>query len=107
MLCNTILTRSSGPGYLEAFTQSNVSFTTSPITRITATGILTADGTHHAVDAIVCATGFDVSHRPPFSLIGLDNVDLRGYSKDEFPGYFSVAGPHFPNSSSTPAPTPS
>ncbi|KAL5393431.1 hypothetical protein DPSP01_000251 [Paraphaeosphaeria sporulosa] len=86
-----------GPGYLEAFTSPHVSLTTSPITRITPSGILTSDGTHHAVGAIICATGFDVSHRPPFPFLGLDNTDLRDYWNDEPLGYLSVACPYFPN----------
>ena len=86
-----------GPGYLEAFTQSNVSLVTIPISHIVSTGIVTKDGTHHEFDVIVCATGFDVSHRPPFPLIGLNNVKLVDYWKDEPFSYLSLAVPNFPN----------
>lgn len=86
-----------GPGYLEAFTQPNVSLTTSPIIHVDANGIVTEDGVHHPVEVIVCATGFDVSHRPPFPLIGLKNTNLADYWKDEPLGYLSVACSHFPN----------
>lgn len=86
-----------GPGYLEAFTEPHVSLVTSPITHITRSGLATQDGAHHPVDAIVCATGFDVSHRPPFPLLGLNNLDLAEYWKEEPLSYLSVACPHFPN----------
>ncbi|KAF2637966.1 FAD/NAD(P)-binding domain-containing protein [Massarina eburnea CBS 473.64] len=86
-----------GPGYLEAFTQPNVTLTTSPITHITGNGITTSDNTHHAVDAIICATGFNVSHRPAFPLIGLDSTDLRDHWSSEPLSYLSLACPKFPN----------
>ncbi|KAF2472257.1 FAD/NAD(P)-binding domain-containing protein [Lindgomyces ingoldianus] len=86
-----------GPGYLEAFTQSNVSLVTDPISYFTPTGIVTKDGTHHAFDVIVCATGFDVTHRPTFPLIGLNNTDLAYHWKDEPFSYLSLMCPHFPN----------
>lgn len=86
-----------GPGYLEAFTQPNVSLVTDPISRISRTGIVTADGTHHAFDALICATGFDVSHRPPFPVLGLNRLSLADHWADEPLSYLSVACPHFPN----------
>ena len=86
-----------GPGYLEAFTRDNVSLITSPILRIEPTGIRTEDATLHPFDAIVCATGFDVSHRPPWPLIGLNNLSLSSAWKDEPASYMSLAAAHFPN----------
>ncbi|KAF2706653.1 FAD/NAD(P)-binding domain-containing protein [Pleomassaria siparia CBS 279.74] len=86
-----------GPGYLEAFTQSNVSLVTDAISHIDSTGLVTKDGTHHDLDVIVCATGFDVSHRPPFPLIGLNGIDLADQWKDEPLSYLSLAAPNFPN----------
>lgn len=86
-----------GPGYLEAFTQSNVSLITEHISHIDATGIVTKDGTHHEVDVIVCATGFDVSHRPSFPIVGLNRTDLAEYWREEPLAYLSLACPHMPN----------
>jgi cation diffusion facilitator CzcD-associated flavoprotein CzcO len=86
-----------GPGYLEAFTQDNVSLVTSPIRQIEETGIRTEDGTLHPFDAIVCATGFDVSHRPPWPLIGLNGLSLSEAWKDEPASYLSLAAAQFPN----------
>jgi cation diffusion facilitator CzcD-associated flavoprotein CzcO len=86
-----------GPGYLEAFTRDNVSLITSPISKIEKTGIRTEDSTLHPFDAIICATGFDVSHRPPWPLIGLDNLSLSTAWKTEPASYLSLAAAHFPN----------
>ncbi|KAF2120817.1 hypothetical protein BDV96DRAFT_565582 [Lophiotrema nucula] len=86
-----------GPGYLEAFTQSNVSLVSDHISHITPTGITTKDGKHHEFDVIVCATGFDVTHRPPFPVVGLNSTDLAEYWKGEPFSYLSLACPNFPN----------
>ena len=51
-----------GPEYLESYTKDNVSLVTSSIERIQLDGVRTVDGKLHEFDAIVCATGFDVSH---------------------------------------------
>lgn len=48
-----------GPGYLEALTSPKVNVIDTAITRVDQTGIITTDGVHHPVDAIVCATGFE------------------------------------------------
>ncbi|HAN28811.1 MAG TPA: 4-hydroxyacetophenone monooxygenase, partial [Haliea salexigens] len=44
--------------YLEALQRDNVEVVTTGIRAVDAQGVLTEDGRHHAVDAIVCATGF-------------------------------------------------
>jgi cation diffusion facilitator CzcD-associated flavoprotein CzcO len=59
---------SPGPRYLEALTKENVVFIPKEIARITENGIVDEDGVERAVDAIICATGFDTSvacHLPP------------------------------------------
>lgn len=86
-----------GPGYLDSFTKPNCSLTNSPITHITDNGIATADGKVFECDIIVCATGFDVSHRPQYPLIGQNNVDLRDKWKDDPFSYLSVGTDGFPN----------
>jgi cation diffusion facilitator CzcD-associated flavoprotein CzcO len=50
--------------YLPALGRTNVGVVTDPIEAITEKGILTADGTEHEVDTIVCATGFHVTDMP-------------------------------------------
>ncbi|CAK7222664.1 hypothetical protein SBRCBS47491_004936 [Sporothrix bragantina] len=86
-----------GPGYLESFLEPNCSLTDSGITKVTENGILTADGEFFECDVLVCATGFDVSHRPRFPLIGEGGRDLAEMWKSDPESYVSVAVPHFPN----------
>lgn len=86
-----------GPGYLEAFTKDNVSLVTDRIDRIEKKGIRTADGTLHEFDAIVCATGFDVSHRPDWPLIGRHGKTLAEAWEKEPMSYLSLAASGFPN----------
>ncbi|KAH8754193.1 hypothetical protein F5883DRAFT_574049 [Diaporthe sp. PMI_573] len=96
-----------GPGYLESFTQNHVSVITEPIELITASGIRTSDGTEVKLDAIICATGFDVSYCPPWPIIGRNGTRLDEHWKDEpfaylglmtsrFPNLFMFAGPNSP-----------
>lgn len=87
----------SGPGYLEAFTRDNVSLVSSSIVSVDETGINTTDGSHHDFDAVVCATGFDVSHRPPWPLIGREGLSLAEAWEDEPLSYLSLAAHGFPN----------
>lgn len=86
-----------GPGYLESFTRDNVNLVTESIDRIEAAGIRTVDGTLHEFDAIVCATGFDVSHRPPWPLIGRRGTTLSEHWRDEPVSYLSLCASGFPN----------
>ncbi|RVX69048.1 hypothetical protein B0A52_06761 [Exophiala mesophila] len=86
-----------GEGYLESLLKPNVTVVTCEIDKVTETGISTVDGRHFEVDAIVCATGFDCSHRPPFPVIGRNGRNLSEYWKDEPLHYMSVAAPGFPN----------
>ena len=85
-----------GEGYLESFLLPTVSLTQSPIQRITATGVQTAD-THHEIDVLVCATGFDVSNIPHFPVVGRNGMTLAEKWKDEPESYLSLACPEFPN----------
>jgi hypothetical protein len=49
------------------------------------------------VSIVICATGFDVSHRPRYPFIGQNNVNLREKWEDEPESYVSVMTPDFPN----------
>lgn len=90
-----------GPFYLESFTRDNVSLITDPIRRIFETGIVTkspaGSESLHALDAIICATGFDVSHRPPFPVIGRNGVSRSEYWETEPMSYLSLCASGFPN----------
>lgn len=89
-----------GVGYLESFTKPNVRIITgTSIESVDKDGLVMSTGEHVHVDAIVCATGFDVSFTPRFPIIGRDNVDLKDvWSEPNIPyAYLSMAVPKFPN----------
>jgi hypothetical protein len=86
-----------GPGYLESLTEPNVAFITSPITRISASAIHTADGCSHEVDALVCATGFKASAPPPFPLTGANSLTMNEKWKTRATTYMSHSIAGFPN----------
>jgi len=68
------------------------------IAEVTEDGIRTADGSHHAVDVIVLATGFDArAFVQPLQLTGLDGADLGKAWAGGPTAYRSVALPGFPN----------
>lgn len=90
-----------GPGYLEALTKPNVCYIQDPIQKFTPTGIITVEGEERPVDVVICATGANVDHAPPFSVIA-NGIDLKAAWKHDglwgFPyNYLGVATPGFPN----------
>lgn len=78
-----------------------VDLITDPIERITQHGIETQDGTTRAVDAIICATGYNVFNRrcmPGYAVVGRDDVDLGEYwEENRFQAYEGATVPGFPN----------
>ncbi len=85
--------------YLAALQQDNVEVITAGITSADATGLITADGTHHAVDAIVCATGFYADRFLfPMHITGRDGVSLNEqWSGTNGRAYLGITVPNFPN----------
>lgn len=86
-----------GNGYLEALVESNVNVVTEPIARVVPEGIQLKSGEILKVTTIICATGFDLSFCPRFSLIGRNGVAIAEQWKDTAEAYLSVAVPGFPN----------
>lgn len=86
-----------GPGYLEALTDEKVDVIWTPIQKVDATGIVTADGKHRSIDVLVCATGFDTTYTPRFPMTGRDGVPLSNRWKETPETYISLAVDHFPN----------
>lgn len=86
-----------GVGYIEALTSSNVSLAVGPVREVTKSGIIASNGTETEIDVLICATGFDTSHRPPFALRGIDGMDLRETWKERAIAYLAVAVPQIPN----------
>lgn len=94
-----------GPGYLEALVESNVDFISTPIASISPNSINLSDGRSIEIDALVCATGFNSSSRPPFEVYGKDGISLQKrftpYPEtyltmcvDSFPNFFMMLGPN-------------
>ncbi|KAF4553101.1 Flavin-binding monooxygenase-like protein 9 [Elsinoe fawcettii] len=86
-----------GPGYLEAFTREDVRLVTQGIERVEEGVVVTVDGEKHDFDVLVCATGFDVSHRPPWPLVGSKGKTLAEEWDQEPLSYLSVMAGGFPN----------
>jgi cation diffusion facilitator CzcD-associated flavoprotein CzcO len=92
--------------YWASFERGNVELVTEPIAEIRHAGVETRDGRLHEVDAIVLATGFEVSlAQAPFPIFGrggraLDAVWQRGavaykgMAVSGFPNWFILMGPN-------------
>lgn len=92
--------------YFRSFNRRNVHLETSPIERIEADRIVTAEGMRE-IDTLVLATGYDIwdTNFPPFEVIGRYGRDLGKWWRDNrFQAYEGVAVPQFPNLLSLAAP---
>ncbi|KAE8141862.1 hypothetical protein BDV38DRAFT_295692 [Aspergillus pseudotamarii] len=86
-----------GDPYMLAIQKPNVDVHFTPVTRITENSVVGGDGTEVEVDTIVCATGFDVSYRPRFPIVGKNGVNLADKWKLCPEGYLGLAVPEMPN----------
>ncbi|KAF7557760.1 hypothetical protein G7Z17_g496 [Cylindrodendrum hubeiense] len=86
-----------GIGYLESLSQSNVRVVADSIAHITSSGLVTKSGEIIEVDAIICATGFDVSFCPRFPIIGRSGNLQDIWTKALPRSYMSCAVPSLPN----------
>lgn len=89
-------------GYYQVFNRPNVSLVhigENPITRITANGILTADGVEYELDMIVFATGFDAvdGNYKRMDLRGRSGMAIQDHWREGPTSYMSVATANFPN----------
>ena len=93
--------------YYPALMRRNVELVTAGIHAVTDDGVLTDDGRHFPVDAIVCGTGFQVNDvGAPFEMKGLGGVSLNqrwlengpeaylGSAISDFPNMFMIVGPN-------------
>ena len=86
--------------YYPTFTQPHVTLETSPIERITESGIVTADGNHVEVDVLVLATGFNLwdTNFPAIEVIGRDGRNLgKLWREGGYHAYEGVTVSGFPN----------
>lgn len=86
-----------GDPYMHAIQEPNVDVHFTAVNEITETGVIGADGIEREVDTIVCATGFDVTYRPRFPIIGKNGVNLYDKWKDTPESYLGLACPDMPN----------
>ncbi|MCT7659652.1 flavin-containing monooxygenase [Mycobacterium deserti] len=88
--------------FLPALNNPNTSLITTPIERITPTGIRTTDGVERAVDLIVAATGYELWTDPetyrPATVVGAHGFDLAEYYRAHgLQSYAGTAHPRLPN----------
>ena len=86
--------------YYPTFNAEHVTLETTPISRITADGIVTSDGRQTPVDVLVLATGFNLwdTNFPAFEIIGRDGLDLgKSWRQNGYHAFEGVTVPGFPN----------
>ena len=85
-------------GFHEAVQHPSVDVIVDPIARIAPEGVITADGTLHALDVLALATGFDAhAFIRPMRVVGAGGVTLDEVWADLPVSYRAVAIPHMPN----------
>ncbi len=93
--CKRILFSSS---FLPALQRENVSLVTDPIAGLTEHGVVTADGTEHAVDCLIWGTGFKTtSFMFPMEVSGSDGRDLAEAWADGPHAHLGMTVPGFPS----------
>ncbi len=92
--------------YYPTLLRDDVTLETGPIARITPEGVAMADGTAHRLDAIIYATGFDVTGSfARMNLVGRGGTRLadawaggmgayQGITVAGFPNFFMLVGPN-------------
>ncbi|KAF9771577.1 hypothetical protein IL306_010775 [Fusarium sp. DS 682] len=87
-----------GSGFLEALCSPKVEIIWGEIDTFNETGLKTASGKQVNSDTIICATGFNMSFVPRFSVVGSNGRDLREVWTKELPtAYLSVTVDNMPN----------
>ncbi|GGF09540.1 flavin-containing monooxygenase [Williamsia phyllosphaerae] len=91
--CKRILISSE---YHDTFARENVSLVTEAITGCAADGLSTVN-THHDVEVIIYATGFQGAHLGTLTVTGVDGTDLAQSWDDGARAHLGIAVPGFPN----------
>ncbi|CAK7232829.1 hypothetical protein SBRCBS47491_008401 [Sporothrix bragantina] len=92
-----------GEGYLEALQADNVTVVVGDVARVTPTGCVSQEAnasskeTVHELDVLICATGFDVSFRPRFPILGRHGQNLQDLWAQEAHSYMGTGAPEQPN----------
>ena len=84
--------------WLHTLKRDNVAVVRTPIREIVADGIVTADGTLHALDVLLYGTGFQASRfLAPMTVRGRDGADLHAVWGTNPRAYLGLTVPQFPN----------
>jgi len=84
--------------WMAALQRENVRLETAGISRITETGIVTADGVEHEFDVIIYGTGFHASRFLfPMKIKGRNGADLHETWGGDARAYLGMTTPGFPN----------
>jgi len=84
--------------YYPALAQKNVDVITDGIREITADGVITSDGSHREVDAIILGTGFRINDFIPRGMLfGRNGLDIADAWKNGPQAYKGIATAGFPN----------
>lgn len=85
--------------WFEMLKSPSVSLVTDTISYVTSDAIVTADGTRHPVDVIICGTGFAATKLLwPIEITGKSGATLDAVWKGDDPrAYLGMAMPGFPN----------
>ncbi|KAI3572456.1 putative monooxygenase [Fusarium oxysporum f. sp. albedinis] len=88
---------SPGIGYLEAMNETNVRVVLDPIDAVVEEGIRLKTGDTIFIDVLICATGFDLSWKPRFPIIGRNGTNLQDQFEVRPVGYLGISAPDVPN----------
>jgi cation diffusion facilitator CzcD-associated flavoprotein CzcO len=84
--------------YYAALGRPNVALVTSPIERVTPSGVVTRDGRERAADVLILATGFETtSFLAPLEVEGVGGCKLQETWRGGAEAYLGVAVAGFPN----------
>lgn len=87
-----------GGQWAEVLKRETVALQTSGIERLEPGGIVARDGSFHAADRIILATGFHASdYLAPIRVRGRDGRDLHDFWQGDCRGYLGISVPGFPN----------
>ncbi len=82
--------------YYPALARDNVNVVTSGVREIDETGVIDSNGQHHAVDVVICGTGFDVQN-PLGVLQVLDQDGQEIRTRQGMSAYLGISMPKLPN----------
>jgi len=84
--------------YLPALAEPNVDLETTPIERITESGVVTSDGVEHPADVLIWGTGFKATEfLAPMTITGSGGRDLQEEWAEGAHAYYGMTVPDFPN----------